>query len=212
MAKENERKFLVADASVLSGLTGSQLRQRYLEESPVEVRVQRSEDSAQLLVTSPDNAGGFVVHEVSIGLEDADELIARYAPGGLVDKSLVVIRVRIEDGAGMFAIKGPTQDNSRDEYEQPVELEVAEHWMQIDAGTVIDKTRYRIPVEEYVFEVDVFGGRLHPLLLAEVEFEGDGKGVPLPAWLGQEVSDDPRYYNSNLTKATEPPVPRARSV
>ena len=205
MPKENERKFLVKDRSVLNGLSGSLIRQRYLEETPVEMRIHRTSDKAAIVLTTPDKR---TCNFNRIPLQDADELIAKYAPGGLVDKSLVVIRVRMEQPAGIskLTIKGPTQDNSRDEYEYSMTTDHAAYWMSYENGHVIAKTRFRIPVDGYVFEIDEFHGPLEPLFLAEVEYEGDGSQIPLPDWLGEEVSDDPRYFNSNLVKATQPPV------
>jgi CYTH domain-containing protein len=205
MPKENERKFLVKDLSVLDGLPGSHIRQRYLEETPVEVRIYRTADEAAIVLATPDNRACNWTH---IPFQDADELIAKYAPGGLLDKSRVVVRVRMEHTAGCqkITIKGPTQDNSRDEYEYPMLSDHASYWMGYENGHIIEKTRFRIPVDGFVFEVDKFHGPLETLYLAEVEYEGDGSGIPLPDWLGDEVSDDPQYFNSNLVKATQPPV------
>jgi CYTH domain-containing protein len=205
MPKENERKFLVKDLSVLNGLSGSPIRQRYLEGTPVEVRIYRTSDEAAIVLTTPDKRACSLTR---IPAQDADELIAKYAPGGLVDKSLVVIRVRMGHTAGSskITIKGPTQDNSRDEYEYSMATDHASYWMGYENGHVIAKTRFRVPVDGYVFEVDEFHGPLKTLFLAEVEYEGDGSRIPLPDWLGEEVSDDPRYFNSNLVKATQPPV------
>jgi len=205
MPKETERKFLVRDLDVIAGLTGSCIDQKYLQDEPVSVHVFRVEDRAWLMVTTPSGSGEeTVTHWFDIPTNEAEELLATYAPRGLLDNSKVVIRCRIEDGKGMFAIKGPTRGISRDEFEYPVPLGMANHWMAI-AAPATHKTRYRIPVGEFVFEVDVFRKALAGLVMAEVELDQSAAEVPLPAWLGAEVSHDPRYFNSNLAKCSAPP-------
>jgi adenylate cyclase len=60
--------------------------------------------------------------------------------------------------------------------------------------------------EGRLFEVDVFGDKLAGLVIAEVELESEADVVEIPPWAGKEVSDDPRYFNSNLAEASAPPV------
>lgn len=203
MPKETERKFLVRDLAVIAGMTGSCIDQKYLQDEPVSVHVFHVEESAWLTVTT-DSDQGTVTHWIGIPTHEADELLAAYAPRGLLDNSKVVIRCRVEDGKGMFAIKGPTRGLSRDEFEYPVPLSLANHWMTI-AAPATHKTRYRVPVGSFVFEVDVFRKALSGLVMAEVEFDESDAEVPLPAWLGAEVSHDARYFNSNLAKCAAPP-------
>ena len=67
-------------------------------------------------------------------------------------------------------------------------------------GSMVEKTRYRIPVGDYTAELDIFHGRYEGLLLVEVEFpsvDAADAFVP-PTWFGQDVSEDPRYRNSYL--------------
>ena len=67
-------------------------------------------------------------------------------------------------------------------------------------GSMVEKTRYRIPVGDYTAELDIFHGRHEGLLLVEVEFpsvDAADAFVP-PTWFGQDVSEDPRYRNSYL--------------
>ena len=65
---------------------------------------------------------------------------------------------------------------------------------------LIEKVRYRIPQEDLVWEVDEFGGANQGLIVAEVELSDPTRSIDLPDWIGAEVSDDPRYYNSNLAQ------------
>jgi len=64
--------------------------------------------------------------------------------------------------------------------------------------SVIDKTRHRVEFGGHVWEVDVFHGANEGLVLAEVEFADESVRPKLPAWVGEEVSTDPRYYNASL--------------
>jgi CYTH domain-containing protein len=63
---------------------------------------------------------------------------------------------------------------------------------------VIEKFRYEISFKNHLWEVDVFTGKLEGLYLAEIELNSEDEHFELPDWVGEEVSTDPNYYNSNL--------------
>ena len=65
---------------------------------------------------------------------------------------------------------------------------------------LIEKSRFRIEHRGLVWEVDEFRGENQGLVIAEVEIAHEGQRIELPSWVGEEVSGDPRYFNSNLTK------------
>jgi CYTH domain-containing protein len=65
---------------------------------------------------------------------------------------------------------------------------------------VIEKVRYEVPIQEHLFEIDVFSGENAGLILAEVELATPEESYPKPKWLGKEVTGDIRYYNSQLSK------------
>lgn len=65
---------------------------------------------------------------------------------------------------------------------------------------VIDKTRYLVPFGGHTFEVDEFYGSNQGLVLAEIELADEQEDFQKPAWLGEEVTGDIRYYNSMLMK------------
>ena len=69
-------------------------------------------------------------------------------------------------------------------------------------GSLISKTRYRLPHRGLVWEVDVFAGDNAGLIVAEVELDSEQQAIDLPAWVREEVTHDPRYLNVNL--ATHP--------
>ena len=90
----------------------------------------------------------------------------------------------------------------REEHEFPLTAEACHHLLAKVDGRIIQKDRYHIPCGEYTIELDVFDGELAPLVIAEVEFpsvEAANAFVP-PAWFGEDVTENPAYSNSNLSK------------
>ena len=63
---------------------------------------------------------------------------------------------------------------------------------------VLEKTRYRIPAGQHTYEVDIFHGKNDGLIVAEIELSAEDEAFERPNWLAEEVTGDPRYYNSNL--------------
>lgn len=110
-----------------------------------------------------------------------------------------VVRVRVGGGRAWLTIKGPTQGISRLEFEYEIPLQDANSLLGLCDGAIIEKTRYRIEEEGVLFELDVFGGENAGLVVAEVELEREEEDFFRPAWLGEEVSHDPRYRNSALS-------------
>lgn len=113
-----------------------------------------------------------------------------------------VLRVRKEDDNYYFTYKGSGM-LKREEYNLPLDKESYEHLIQKADGIIISKRRYLIPLEGgLTCELDVFQKSYEGLLLAEVEFSSEEEAntfVP-PAWFGEEVTFDPRYHNSNMSK------------
>lgn len=90
----------------------------------------------------------------------------------------------------------------REEHEFPLDEDAYRHLLAKADGRVIQKDRYHIPYGEHTIELDVFHGELAPLIIAEVEFhsvEAANSFVP-PAWFDKDVTKDPAYSNSNLSK------------
>lgn len=109
------------------------------------------------------------------------------------------VRVRIRDGQGFITVKGPFLNRiSRFEWEKEIPLEEAEALVLLCHGGLIDKTRHIVPVAGRLFEVDVFHGGNQGLVMAEIELKSPGEPFERPAWLGEEVTGDKRYYNSHL--------------
>ena len=91
---------------------------------------------------------------------------------------------------------------AREEYNLPLTKEAFYHLKQKVDGRVIEKRRYLIPIEDgLTVELDLFGGDLKPLVLAEVEFptEEQANAFVPPTWLGRDVTMDHRYHNSVMS-------------
>lgn len=112
------------------------------------------------------------------------------------------VRVRIRDGKGYLTIKGPSDASgtTRYEWEKELPLREAEELMKLCEPGVIDKTRYLVRSGQHVFEVDEFYGENEGLVMAEVELGSEDETFVKPAFIGEEVTGDTRYYNSRLMK------------
>ena len=110
------------------------------------------------------------------------------------------VRVRTIGEEGFLTIKGPTHGVSRLEFEYSIPLADAERMLdELCAHPLIEKTRYKIRHRHLVWEVDEFSGDNEGLVVAEVELSHEDEEISPPDWIGEEVSGDPRYFNSNLS-------------
>ena len=112
------------------------------------------------------------------------------------------VRVRVKDEQGFITIKGIGSESgaSRFEWEKEITLSEALELIKICEKGVIDKTRHLIDAGTHTFEVDEFYGDNEGLILAEIELSAEDEAFEKPEWLGEEVTGDPRYYNSMLAK------------
>ena len=108
------------------------------------------------------------------------------------------IRVRIKGTKGFFTVKGETKGITRSEYEYEIPVDEARKMMDEFCTKVLSKDRYCIDFEGHTWEVDVFHGKLAPLIVAEIELDSEDEKFVIPEWVGKEVSDDASYYNSVL--------------
>jgi adenylate cyclase len=147
---EIERKFLVADPTIVDGLAGVRISQGYLLDDPASV-----------------------------------------------------VRVRVAGDRGYLTVKGPPTGLSRPEFEYEIPAGDATAMLAtLKRGMAVEKVRHRLPIGSLTWEIDVFEGANAGLIVAEVELTDENEHVPTPAWLGPEVTADPRYLNVNL--ATHP--------
>jgi adenylate cyclase len=129
--------------------------------------------------------------------------------GYLTDGGAVTLRIRIiEQSTALLTIKGARQGLSRPEFEYDIPLTDARDMLALAGGAVIRKRRFLLDLSGGEWIVDVFEGEHHGLVLAEVELPAPDAVVTLPDWLGDEVTDDPRYYNSALAAQARQQNPR----
>ena len=109
------------------------------------------------------------------------------------------VRVRAAGDLGYLTIKGITVGAVRSEFEYEIPLADADQLLDdLCERPLIEKTRYEIEAGGFTWEIDVFGGVNEGLIVAEVELDSEGQQIVLPEWVGAEVTNDPRYFNSNL--------------
>ncbi len=121
----------------------------------------------------------------------------RYCQGYL-SKGDITVRVRRAGPRAYLTIKGSGQGIVRPEFEYEIPVEEAEEMFKLCRHPLIEKTRYEVLHEGVLWEVDEFGGENAGLVLAEVELEHPSQPVALPEWVGEEVTSDQRYRNSQL--------------
>ncbi|MBQ9556862.1 MAG: CYTH domain-containing protein [Muribaculaceae bacterium] len=108
------------------------------------------------------------------------------------------VRVRTRDKKGYITIKGKGTGAAHPEFEYEVPLEDALQMMSLCKPPVIEKTRYIVQHEGNKWEVDEFHGALQGIVVAELEIPSEDYHFSLPSFIGQEVTGDRRYYNSQL--------------
>lgn len=112
------------------------------------------------------------------------------------------VRVRIKGKKGFLTIKGESSNNglSRFEWEKEISKTDAEALLKLCEKGIIDKIRYEVKVGKHTFEVDEFFGDNEGLIIAEVELNSENESFDIPNWLGEEVTGQIKYYNSQLSK------------
>ena len=125
----------------------------------------------------------------------------RYRQGYLSTVKERTVRARVAGDQGFLTIKGITVGAARAEYEYEIPLADANEMLdKLCERPIVEKTRYRLPQDDIVWEIDEFEGDNRGLIVAEVELKDEHQSYPKPDWLGEEVTGDPRYFNSNLVK------------
>ena len=143
----------------------------------------------------------------------------RIRQGYLAHDSGRTVRVRIRDDKGFLTIKGPSIiPGSRPEWEKEISLQEAEDLFALCKPGSVDKTRWIVPAghaggstgsptvmadpdwPSRFFEVDEFHGENDGLVMAEIELGSPDEPFESPSWLGEEVTDDKRYYNGYLAE------------
>jgi adenylate cyclase len=109
------------------------------------------------------------------------------------------VRVRIRDDEAWITVKGSRRGIARAEFENPVPISDALEMLEMTVAAV-EKRRHQVSHGGHVWEIDEFDGLNAPLIVAEVELAAIDEAFEHPSWLGQDVSDDPAYSNSELAQ------------
>ena len=125
----------------------------------------------------------------------------RIAQGYLSTVPERTVRVRLKGDKGFLTIKGASNESglSRFEWEKEIPVDDATALLKLCEKGVIDKTRFEVKKGNHIFEVDEFYGENEGLIVAEIELKSETETFESPSWLGTEVTNDNRYYNSYLS-------------
>ena len=119
---------------------------------------------------------------------------------GYIPADGATVRIRTRDDKAYLTIKGKSVNGgmTRYEFEKEIEMDEAQHLLQLCKGGVIDKRRYLVKSGNHTFEVDEFYGDNEGLVMAEVELCSEDETYEKPDFIGREVTGDKRFYNSHL--------------
>ncbi|REG99135.1 CYTH domain-containing protein [Flavobacterium aquicola] len=111
------------------------------------------------------------------------------------------VRVRIKGSKGFLTIKGISSESglSRFEWEKEIPVDEAESLLLLCEAGVIDKTRFEVKAGLHIIEIDEFYGDNEGLIMAEIELQYETQSFEKPIWLGEEVTNDKRFYNAYLS-------------
>ena len=125
----------------------------------------------------------------------------KYRQGYLSSIKERVVRVRTIDDRGYLTIKGITTGATRLEFEYEIPLKDTDQLLdELCEKPLIEKNRFVVSQGNLKWEIDEFFGDNDGLILAEIELESEDQKFSVPDWIGEEVTGDPRYFNSNLIK------------
>ncbi|MCG2419973.1 CYTH domain-containing protein [Aequorivita sp. F47161] len=112
------------------------------------------------------------------------------------------VRIRTRANDGFLTVKGKANKSglSRFEWEKQISLSEAEDLLHLCEPGIIEKTRYEVSSGDHTFEVDEFKGENEGLIIAEIELGSENEPFSKPEWLGEEVTGNIKYYNSQLSK------------
>lgn len=129
-------------------------------------------------------------------------LIKSIKQGYLNSNKNRTVRVRISDEKAFITIKGKSNHSgtTRFEWEKEISKFEAEQLLLLCEPSIIDKTRFLVKKDGHIFEVDEFYGDNSGLIIAEIELNSENETFEKPLWLGNEVTGNNKYYNSNLSK------------
>jgi adenylate cyclase len=122
--------------------------------------------------------------------------------GYLNSNSERTVRVRVKGEKGFLTIKGRGNSSgmSRFEWEKEIPVVEARLLLELCEDGIISKTRFEVKVGSHVFEIDEFKGENAGLVMAEIELNSEEETFEKPFWIGEEVTNDERFYNAFLSR------------
>ena len=124
-----------------------------------------------------------------------------YAQGYLNRDKQRTVRVRVVEGEAWLTVKGASAGATRAEFEYAIPVADAEQLLALCDGPLVRKLRRVVVHEGSTWEIDEFQGDNAGLVVAEIELRSEDEAFAAPAWLGEEVTHDARYFNSSLAAA-----------
>ena len=129
------------------------------------------------------------------------ERSVRLRQGYLTSDARCSVRVRVAEDQGFLNLKSGTLGIQRSEYEYPIPLAEAEEILDaLCEKPLLEKTRHYLHFGNHLWEIDEFAGDNAGLIVAEIELSRVDEPFARPDWLGEEVSHDIRYDNSQLAR------------
>lgn len=108
------------------------------------------------------------------------------------------VRVRTMGTKGFLTVKSRNHGAKRLEFEYEIPFHDAREILKIAEPGIVEKTRWMVPFGGLIWEVDEFGGSQKGVTVAEVEIPDDGITYEKPPFIGEDITGDPAYYNSNM--------------
>ncbi len=139
----------------------------------------------------------FLVDKHNLPLPDSYKSITQ---AYLMFNNNQVLRVRKTDSQYQLGYKIKKTNIHRLEFEYDIPSEDGEKLISLSPYYTIEKDRYFINIGKHVWEIDVFKDLNKSLIVAEVELNNETEEIDIPNWIGEEISDDDRYLNFNLSK------------
>lgn len=126
---------------------------------------------------------------------------SQYRQGYIFAGKNGIVRVRTIDQKGYLTIKSAPVGLKRQEYEYEIPFSDANAMLDhMCKNYIVEKMRYKLKYADHTWEIDIFAGYNEGLTLAEIELSYENEPFERPPWIGKEVTQDPKYYNSNLSK------------
>jgi adenylate cyclase len=124
-----------------------------------------------------------------------------YRQGYLAGSESCSVRVRVGGERAWIGVKGRVRGATRLEYEYEIPLDEANEMLdRLCVQGRIEKYRHWVPHAGHEWEVDEFLGENSGLVVAELELDDEREAFVRPPWVGLEITEDVRYYNSSLAR------------